>query len=240
MHMHPPSDWALWQLIDSAFPGGGFAHSAGLEAARQLGEVEDRNALTGFLRSSLQQAARGAVPYAVAAGEAIHDHLPGSLADFVQPRRIVTDLDARYDIFLSNQIANRASRAQGTGFLVAVSRAIGGDDLISLGKHFREKRLAGHWPVAFGAACGTLGLHGERLARMLLFITLRGMVSAAVRLGIVGPMEAQSLQYDLHTYGEALADRAASWSVDEAAQTSPVIDVLQGMHDRLYSRLFLS
>lgn len=78
------------------------------------------------------------------------------------------------------------------------------------------------------------------MARVLLLVTLRGMVSAAVRLGIVGPMEAQSLQYELHPYGEVLAAESALWGVEDAAQTSPVIEVLQGMHDRLYSRLFLS
>ena len=26
-------EWLVWQLVDSAFPAGGFAHSAGLEAA---------------------------------------------------------------------------------------------------------------------------------------------------------------------------------------------------------------
>lgn len=28
-----PSDWIAWQLCDSAFPAGAFAHSGGLEAA---------------------------------------------------------------------------------------------------------------------------------------------------------------------------------------------------------------
>jgi len=222
--MVPSSDWVIWQLADSAFPGGGFAHSSGLEAARQLGEVDNRSTLLAFLRSSLLQAARAAVPFALAAGDSLN----------------IKELDIRYDIFLSNQIANRASRAQGQGFLAAITRAIGGDDLLSLHKYFRENGLPGHWPITFGAACGTLGIRGNQLARLLLFLTLRGMVSAAVRLGIVGPMEAQSLQFELHPYGESLAEKALTWSIDDAAQTSPVIELLQGMHDRLYSRLFFS
>jgi urease accessory protein len=196
-----------------------------------MGEVEDQQALANFLRSGLLQAARGMIPFAVAAAECRSTESTG---------QHIAELDRRYDLFLSNPIANRASRAQGMGFLAAVSRALGGDAIISLNRHFRENRLAGHWPVAFGAACGSLGLHREQMARMLLFITLRGMVSAAVRLGIVGPMQAQSLQYDLHPYGEHLANQAVLWSVEDAAQTSPVIELLQGMHDRLYSRLFLS
>ena len=36
------NQWLLWQLADSAFPTGGFAHSGGLEAAWQNGEVSNR------------------------------------------------------------------------------------------------------------------------------------------------------------------------------------------------------
>ena len=35
------SDWLTWQVVDSAFPTGAFAHSFGLESAWQQGEVED-------------------------------------------------------------------------------------------------------------------------------------------------------------------------------------------------------
>ena len=57
------SDFTLWQLADSAFPTGGFAHSAGLEAAWQHGEVRNRSELQGYLLASLHQLGRAALPF---------------------------------------------------------------------------------------------------------------------------------------------------------------------------------
>jgi urease accessory protein len=224
-NMQFDSDWLLWQLADSAFPSGGFAHSGGLEAARQTGEVPRGDDLREFVKASLLQAATAAAPYALAARAT-----PDAIAQ----------LDRRYDAFLSNHVANRASRAQGQGFLAASVRTLGMPALRELALRIRADDLPGHWPVVFGAVGGCLGLSPRHLARLLLFITLRGLISSAVRLGVVGPMHAQSLQFELHDYGDWLVERSLETDIEEAAQTAPVIELLQGLHDRLYSKLFLS
>ena len=56
------SEWLIWQLADSAFPAGSFAHSCGLEAAWQAGEVRDVDGLRQFVREVIWQAGRGSLP----------------------------------------------------------------------------------------------------------------------------------------------------------------------------------
>src|SRR5712664_1585920 len=99
--------WTLLQLADSAFPTGGFAHSSGLEAAAQAGEIRGAEDLARFVRDAIWQAGWGALPLMRGAFED-----PSSL-----PR-----LDDRADAFLANHVANRASRTQGRAFLSTPTR----------------------------------------------------------------------------------------------------------------------
>ena len=77
-------------------------------------------------------------------------------------------------------------------------------------------------------------------ARLFVFSHLRGVLAAAVRLNIVGPMEAQALQHGFSSRAEEMLERCESLTPDDLAQTSPLIELWQGAHDRLYSRLFQS
>lgn len=78
------------------------------------------------------------------------------------------------------------------------------------------------------------------MGRLFLFMHLRGLMAAAVRLNIVGPLEAQKLQVRLSLPAEEVFKRCAELTVDEAAQTSPLFDLWQSAHDRLPARLFQS
>jgi urease accessory protein len=75
---------------------------------------------------------------------------------------------------------------------------------------------------------------------VVLYGTVRSVLSAAVRLGVIGGFEAQRLQYACGQRLEEIANRCAALSIDDVAQTAPIVDLLQAGHDRLYSRLFQS
>jgi urease accessory protein len=220
--MSPPKtgDWLIWQLADSAFPTGGFAHSLCLEAAWQHGEVQNRVELVSFLEAGLQQLGHAALPFVMAAHARVET---------------LAELDQLCDVFTTNHVANRASRGQGRAFMAAVRRIY---KLEGEGKAI-EPQFAHYAPV-FGACLRQLGIDRETTARMFFFNHLRSVLAAAVRLNIIGPMEAQMLQQRLAIAAEEILIRCKSLTLDELAQTSPLLDLWQGAQDRLYSRLFQS
>jgi urease accessory protein len=223
---HPSSDdWLIWQLADSAFPVGSFAHSNGLEATWQQNRVTDRTALRSFIEASLSQAARASLPLAVAAHR--------------EPDRL-DRWDALCDAMLSNHVANRASRAQGMALLATAERIYGGCSLSDLRASARNDGLRAHLAPVFGFVSNALGVDCARTARLFTFLHLRGLISGAVRLGIVGPLEGQTIQAGLSAHAERMARIGAALPVEEAAQTSPLIELISATQDRLYSRLFQS
>lgn len=225
-------DFLVWQLMDSAFPTGGFAHSAGLEAAWQHGEVRGRAELLAFAETSLDQLGHGYLPFVMAAFDA-----PEKLAAF----------DQLCDAFTTNHVANRASRAQGRAFLTAVKRifperrppARREADTINQ-RAVPEAGAPNHFAPVFGACLRGLDISRETAARMFFFNHLRSVLAAAVRLNITGPMEAQVLQHKLSAKAEFVRRKCELLTVEQIAQTAPLLDLWQGAQDRLYSRLFQS
>ncbi|MEQ1574041.1 MAG: urease accessory UreF family protein [Vicinamibacterales bacterium] len=217
------SDWLTWQIVDSAFPTGAFAHSYGLESAWQQGEVEGPDGLRRFLRGAILQAG--------------HATLPLLNSAYHHPEDLVA-LDEVSDVFLLNTVANRASRIQGRSLVATAARIWPTEPMMAL--RTLSQATCAHVAPLSGAAFRTLDLPLGTAQRVALFGAARAVIAAAVRLGIAGSFEAQRLQHASAAWLEEVARRCGTLTVDDLAQTAPVVDILQAGHDRLYSRLFQS
>jgi urease accessory protein len=141
---------------------------------------------------------------------------------------------------LSNPVANRASRGQGRALLTSVRRAFPDADLVSIEMMLKRDALAGHYAPLFGSLYRALDVGPIVTQHAFLFVAGRAISSAAVRLGIVGPYDAQTLQADVASYIDRIIGECATLAPNQIAQTAPLIDLFQSTHDRLYSRLFQS
>jgi urease accessory protein len=216
------SDFLLWQLADSAFPTGGFAHSAGLEAAWHHGELKNARELQSFLEASLLQVG--------------HSSLPFMTATHREPRRLV-EFDRVCDTFILNHVANRASRAQGRAFFAAARQIFG---LPEFETAQVEQPPFFHLAPISGLVTRSLEIEFDFACSLFLFQHLRGLIAAALRLGVVGPLEGQGLQHRMEPRMKETLLRCRDFSISQITQVSPLLDLWQGRHDALYSRLFQS
>ena len=216
------TSWLVLQLADSAFPTGGFAHSAGLEAHVQAGEL---GSLLQFCREHIDQLAQGSLPIA------------GSAWD--EPARL-PELDAFTRTTLWSQTAARASRVQGRALLDVAARSFGHAVLVETRAQLSRQPLDGHLAPMFGFVTRTLGVDRREALASFLHLGLRGTLSAAVRLGCCGPTEAQALHQRLHADLDSALARALALGITDVAQTAPLVELIGATHDRLYSRLFQS
>jgi urease accessory protein len=185
--------------------------------------VADADSLRRFLGASVRQAGFGVIPFVT--------------ESYASSARF-EELDAIADAFLTNAVANRASRIQGRTLAATAARVWPSEALDTF--EARTRRSHAHVGPVSGAAFRLVGLPLATAQKAILYGTARGVLSAAIRLGIVGSYEAQRLQHACGPELSATWARCASLSVEDLAQTVPVIDLLQAGHDRLYSRLFQS
>jgi urease accessory protein len=85
-----------------------------------------------------------------------------------------------------------------------------------------------------------LGVDLDTTCRLFLFQAARSPISAAVRLGVIGMFDGQSIQAAVGDSIERTLVACRARSLDDMAQTSPILDLYQSTQDRLYSRLFQS
>ena len=240
-----PGYWAAFMLADSSMPTGSFAHSAGLEAAAQLGIVKDENDFETFIQAATRSTMQVMTPFLLAG------HRLGlqEVADHEEYTAKWKELDQQMQAVLaSNAPACAASVDQGKSLLRVAKHWIGQGNKSSI------VSLSGlgsgqchHIAPIIGSLGAHLGLSELQVCRLFGYCVARDIVSAAVRLSLVGPLASVKLLHQVQGSAED-GYRASLLAMEEssgdplvaAAGSSPIVEAIHPCHDVLQVRLFRS
>lgn len=218
------------RFIDSFFPSGGFAFSAGLEAAVNGGAVHNGKALAQYVEDLLVHGVsrREAVAVAVAHQAAMANKLAPALK-----------VDRELDELKVGRDSRLASRQMGRQVMKVATEQIHDNRLLrDYWMAIEAGRTPGHIPVAVGLTLAACHWSRRDTVAAFLYQTAQGFVSAAMKLLPLGQQEGQQL---LAQWGSLIAELSQRAKPQETlASWSPVQDIYAMRHARLESRLFRS
>ena len=215
------------QIADSAFPTGAFAYSNGLEALARAGSFPDVATLEDYLKAYLQQAVSFDLPFVDAA------HASDDANAF-------TDLCLEWDAYFWNQAVRKASLRQGRALLDLLREVFPNPELEFLKTHVEDREYPLHFAPTLGRGLAMLGASRNETQSLYLHSLLRDQMAAVLRLGLLGPHSTQSMQSKILASVKLPQENVTSAQPEklEAWRAAPLVDVGQGGHNFLYSRLF--
>ena len=216
----------LLHLVDSAIPTGSFAYSYGLESSLTFGLVNTPFDLRNHLYSYLQQAGSAELPF-------IHSafHLTEKSPEF----KAVAE---EYDAQLLVPALYKASAVQGRNWLKLLATFYPEAALETIAQWFASQEIPPHFTLVFTLALRRVGFELKELQGMYLHMLLRDQLSAAIRLGFLGPLEGHQLQHDFYAVFEHILASQADKGYREAVRSAFLLDAEQVLHEDIYSKLF--
>lgn len=222
---------SLLQFADGLFPAGAYAHSFGLEACVQSGEVRDAAGVEEFLRAYLEGSAGPTdTVAAVCARRAVaQKNLESLLA-----------LDADLDAMKAARELREASRQMGRQTLRVAMHLSSGPLLDPFGKAVAEGITPGHHPVVLGIIGGEMHWDALEMSGAYLYSTSAALVGAALRLLPLGQLAGQRILWNAKPLITALAKGAQDKSEADIWSFAPALEIASMRHARLDARLFRS
>lgn len=223
-----PAHLPLMIWLSPAFPVGAFAYSHGLEWAVEAGDLPDAASLEGWLADLVAHGSlRNDALLLAAAYRAVAKGDHAALADV-----------AELALALCPSAERRLETStQGGAFLSAIARAWP----CAAVEAFRadvEGDVA--YPVAVGVAAAGHGLPLPETLQAFALAFVANLVSAAVRLGVVGQTDGQRVTAALVPALFAAARDAEEGDLDDLGGCAFRSDLASLRHETQYTRLFRS
>ena len=211
---------SIW--LSPSFPVGAFAYSHGLEWAVESGAVHDAPTLRDWIADLVTQ------------GSARNDSL--LVAEAWRAARDAARLTDVHELALAlapSRERRLESAAQGAAFVTAIRAAWPCDTLDVF-----DGDVA--YPIALGAAAAGHDLPLLPTLETFLLAFVANLVSAGVRLGVIGQTDGQRITAALLTAVRATAQDAQSSTLDDLGSATLRSDLASMQHETQYSRLFRS
>jgi len=222
---------SLLQFSDGLFPAGAYAHSFGLEACVQSGEVRDAAGVEAFLHAYLEGSAgpADAVALICARRAAESENLAACLA-----------LDEMLDSMKTASELRDASRQMGRQTLRVAIHMPCHPLLEGYAKAVAGETTPGHHPIVFGMLGGICGWSAPEMTGAFLYSTSAALVGAALRLLPLGQLAGQRILWNVRPVIAALAEWAQGKHEAEMWSFAPALEIASMQHAFLDARLFRS
>lgn len=220
----------LSALSDTAFPVGGFSFSDGLESAVACGIVSDATSLEEYAHTIMHQTAHTDGVAAIEAYRATQNE------DFDLLRQIDTALlctktptELRLKALrMGRRLAELAARTAPTHTTIEWHRRV------------QTENSSGCYAVSLAVLCSSVGVTAEEMFGALMFGSLATVLGAALRLLRVSHFDTWRTLFRLSERADELYEQVRELPISEMHTFAPLVDVLSGVHEQGFSRMFMN
>lgn len=216
---------ALFAWLSPAYPVGAFAYSHGVEWAVEAGDVRDADTLAQWVETVLRH------------GSARNDAILFAAAHGAGDSEALTDIAELACALASSSERRLESLQQGAAFLAA-TRAAWPCAALERAAARIEPHTA--YAVCFAAAAAAHGVPLRPALDGYLSAFVANLVSAAVRMSVIGQTAGQVIIANLAASVSAVATEASAATLDDLGGFAFRADLASLHHETQYSRLFRS
>lgn len=215
------------QFADSFFPSGALSFSAGMETLTEMGLMRGEQSVRGFVFAQIKYRWAGFdLPVVIQAAKVSPD-----LESLCELDRLVEAQSLAFDM--------REGSKRNGGALLAVHGKMDSD----IAQHYQEYVLNGdahgHIAVVQGLVWSSMSIDENTIAVMSGHVLVTGLVSAAIRLGILGHIDAQIILSKSHNIILDVLHKPLT-DIDHLHTFVPMADIAVMKHETADSRLFMT